>query len=91
MAQREEIIGFDPKKPTAEPGFSISKDEFLRSIDTSEHLNHNARVQQARETSSTPQSKRNSAEKSADKRDRNSSGASTWVKRVFSRKNSECE
>lgn len=81
--------------PKGENGCTMTQQDLFNQINSKEFADHNAKVQSLRQTG-TPPSKRASgdSDKEESARQRNSSGTgrmSNRLKRVFSRKNSECD
>lgn len=76
LHERGVMEDFDLPKDKMEEGFSIKKDDLFAQLENKEHLEHYARVEKARKSSSAKGKK--------------SSGSSGW-KRVFSRKDSNAD
>lgn len=82
--------------PQNEDGCTMTKQELFNQINHKEIAEHNVKVQSLRQASTPPRSKRASgaSDREESARQRNSSGTgrmSNRLKRVFSRKNSECD
>jgi hypothetical protein len=83
LHQRSVMKDFELGKDGMEEGFSVKKDELFAQLENKETMEHYAKVDQARKSSSEDAR----ARKSSSARGKKSTGSSVF-KRVFSRKDS---
>lgn len=83
---------FDLPKDGMEEGFSIKKDDLFAQLESKEQMEHYAKVDQARKSSSEKARKSSieKARKSGSAKGKKSTGSNGW-KRVFSRKGSNAD
>jgi len=87
LHQRGIMKDFDLPKEAIEEGFSIKKDELFAQLEAKEQMEHYAKVDQARKSSSEEAR----ARKSSSAKEKKSTGGSSVFKRLLSRKDSTGE
>jgi hypothetical protein len=92
LHERGIMKDFDLPKDGMEEGFSIKKDDLFAQLESKEQMEHYAKVDQARKSSSEKARKSSieKARKSGSAKGKKSTGSNGW-KRVFSRKGSNAD